>query len=685
MKMKTQSYTIILAAAGLLTASLSGVHATDFTWTGATSGDWGNSTNWDSEPTFDADHGIIFYQTGAGNLATFISDNRTIGSITFNANATSNVGVRLTTTSGGSTGRTLTLGSATVAPTITVASGASGDFTIGNSGHGAIALANNLTVTHNGSGTLTLGRGITKEGSGTLVVGTNGGTGSYSGGTQVDGGTLRVQGTGIFPIGTGAVTVSGSGSILDLDRNDTFRSHTISDQDLTINSGGLVTNGTQINRGFNALKTLSLDGGELRVTGTARSNADGDLFRFEAYVIRDTVTVTGTVASSITNPGGIANAGINIGGFTNLGGNVGSSLTFDVANVTGDSAADLSVSAVLKDNYTSSPFTRLANGLVKTGAGTMVLSATNRYTGATEINAGTLLINGSTTTDSAVTVASGATLGGSGTVGGAITVESGGTIAPGGGSGTLTTSRTVTLEPGAVFAAQIDSAATTAGQIFAFDDITLTGAILSLSDIAATPASILAGTKLTLIDYDTLTLTGIFDGLPEGSTVAAGINSFTLSYADGGAVTLTAFESSDPFAMWAAGAGLDGSPGKEAGFDDDPDGDGVANGLEWVLGGNPLDGQSGSLVTTTATVADGLTLNFTRKEDSIGVATLVVEYNTDLGAAWNQFTIGATSSSEANGVTITIDTDATPDQVTVNIPASNAPDGKLFARLKATK
>jgi hypothetical protein len=271
-------------------------------------------------------------------------------------------------------------------------------------------------------------------------------------------------------------------------------------------------------------------------------------------------------------------------------------------------------------------------------------------------------------------------------VGGVITVVSGGTLAPGGGSGELTTNGTVTLEPGAVFAAQIDSAATTAGQIFANNDVTLTGASLSLTDIAATPAPIPAGTKLTLIDYDTLTLTGTFAGLPEGSTVAAGINSFTLSYADDGMVTLTAFESSDPFATWASGAGLDGSPGKEAGFNDDPDGDGVANGLEWILGGNPLDGKSGSLVTATATASGGLTLSFSRNEDAVGNATLTVEYNGTLANPWNSATIGATSSGpDDNGVTVTINTDATPDTVTVNIPASNATAEKLFGRLKATQ
>jgi hypothetical protein len=36
-------------------------------------------------------------------------------------------------------------------------------------------------------------------------------------------------------------------------------------------------------------------------------------------------------------------------------------------------------------------------------------------------------------------------------------------------------------------------------------------------------------------------------------------------------------------------------------------------------------------------------------------------------------------------VTITINAATTPDSVTINIPASNAVAGKIFARLKASK
>jgi hypothetical protein len=58
-----------------------------------------------------------------------------------------------------------------------------------------------------------------------------------------------------------------------------------------------------------------------------------------------------------------------------------------------------------------------------------------------------------------------------------------------------------------------------------------------------------------------------------------------------------------------------------------------------------------------------------------------VETDTDLAGPWSTFaTVGATGSGS-----VTINTTPDPDAVTVNIPASNAVAGKLFARLKAVK
>jgi hypothetical protein len=80
------------------------------------------------------------------------------------------------------------------------------------------------------------------------------------------------------------------------------------------------------------------------------------------------------------------------------------------------------------------------------------------------------------------------------------------------------------------------------------------------------------------------------------------------------------------------------------------------------------------------------TLAFDREKDSIGVATLTVEYGSTLTAWPGSVIVGASSSpADGNGVVVTVDDLPTPDEVSVNIPASNAPGGKLSARLKATQ
>jgi hypothetical protein len=54
----------------------------------------------------------------------------------------------------------------------------------------------------------------------------------------------------------------------------------------------------------------------------------------------------------------------------------------------------------------------------------------------------------------------------------------------------------------------------------------------------------------------------------------------------------------DAFAAWAIAAGLDGTPGKEAGLTDDPDRDGRANLDEFAFAGVPLSGSSSGLVAS---------------------------------------------------------------------------------------
>ncbi len=82
------------------------------------------------------------------------------------------------------------------------------------------------------------------------------------------------------------------------------------------------------------------------------------------------------------------------------------------------------------NNETMSGVISGIGGLTKIGAGSLDLTATNTYTGATIVSVGALVVDGSIASSSSLTIAPGATLGGSGTVPGFV-VPAGATVAPG--------------------------------------------------------------------------------------------------------------------------------------------------------------------------------------------------------------------------------------------------------------
>jgi autotransporter-associated beta strand protein len=119
-----------------------------------------------------------------------------------------------------------------------------------------------------------------------------------------------------------------------------------------------------------------------------------------------------------------------------------------------------------------------ANGLTKTGNGTLTLSGNNTYTGATTNNAGTLLVNGSLASPS-ITVNAGATLGGTGTINGAVTVAAGGSVGAGTSPGILVITNGLDLGAGGTNVFEL-AANSTSNPGVDFDQISLTGGNLVL-------------------------------------------------------------------------------------------------------------------------------------------------------------------------------------------------------------
>jgi hypothetical protein len=132
--------------------------------------------------------------------------------------------------------------------------------------------------------------------------------------------------------------------------------------------------------------------------------------------------------------------------------------------------------------------------------------------------------------------------------------------------------------------------------------------------------------------------------------------------------------SGNPFNTWASANGVPANPAL------DSDGDGIPNGIEFVIGGNPAPGagsDSHSLLPTITTDATYLNFTYRRTDDAAGMPEAqqpYVQYGSDL-SGWVEAEggVGGVIISEVNG---------TPDLVTVKIPRSLAANGKLFARLR---
>ena len=381
-------------------------------------------------------------------------------------------------------------------------SGTAGSLTV-NVASGTTASGVDLTI----SGAIGSGGGLVKTGSGYLNLT---GQSTFTGPVTISTGTLNVGVGAVNNGSTGAMGVANTGKTITVSAgatlsgtvNNWFGNNGNTDANLpviTVNGGTLSTTR------YTTVGALNLNG----ATVTATSSDTGN---YQAFALRGNVTVGGTATSTITS----TNVSTTQGGY-----HLGANTTFTVAS-TGSASPDLTVSAPLINQ--SGDFGSAAGGLTKAGAGSMVLTATNTYTGPTTVNAGTLLVTGSTASSSAVTVNnSGTILGGTGTVAGTVSVGNGAIISAGNSvqsvTGKLTTGA-LTLATGSTFNALLASN-TSFSTLSAGGTTALGNAAFSISTTAG--ATFTPGTILELITTPT---TGTFTN----STFMSGGYTFAADY-----------------------------------------------------------------------------------------------------------------------------------------------------------
>jgi autotransporter-associated beta strand protein len=578
-------------------------------------------------------------------------------------------------------------------------SGANRTITVTNSG-ATLAIGG---VTTDSSGT----RSLTKVGLGTLAI--NGAAGTWTGGVNIQQGTLRVGNA--TALGTGPIAFN-NGAFVGTLQNTT---------------GSLITmSGSAVNIGGNGgtIATITGTAGNDWSLGTLNNTQAGN-----AVLAVDTVNSTFAAA------------------------NLSNSSTSRTLTIQG--TGTVTITGAVANGSTST-----ASALTKAGSGTLFLNGTNTYGGLTSVNGGTL--GGSGSIAGAVTVATGGsiapgTAAGTLSIGGVLNISAlanGGTgklrfdLGPIGSSDQIALTGTGSLTIGGNFLDFSDFTFTalsglqdgtykliTSANAFSggldTDPLNLTGPVgtgtgtlqfngndleLVVTGVGGGPGPLdkfaisaigspqtvgapITGITLTAQDASNQTVTSFNGTVTFGGTggfsgtsatfssgVLSGVSitptnsgtNLTFTVTDGvsgktGSTTITTIQSQ--YQAWAGGGA----------FDADANGDGVPNGLAFLLGAAGPNANALALLPTATETAGGLVLNFQMLNSaSRGAATLGIEHSSDLGIAdtWTLVGVPNTSGGPTSGVTFTVTPGSPTNTVQATIAPSEAAGGNLFGRLK---
>jgi len=278
------------------------------------------------------------------------------------------------------------------------------------------------------------GLGIIKTGGQTLVLT---GSNTYTGVTEIQGGALRVtDGIGL-PTGS---NLKLNGGVLE--SSGTFT------RILGTTPGAVQWDGSGGFSAYGGVLTVNINnnGSTLTWGGTANFVASGNALKFGSSSADNMV--------KFINP-------------LDLNGAV------QTINVDGAAAIGVDFTGAISGTGNS--------GLIKTGAGTMRMSANSSYSGTTTINGGTLLLAAKLTSDGGMFVNSGGTVGGTGIFYNTLTLASGGILSPGDhGAGLLTVS-SLNLSNGFVYDWELGMTATDRVDVTTADGLSYFGSNWTLN------------------------------------------------------------------------------------------------------------------------------------------------------------------------------------------------------------
>jgi len=336
------------------------------------------------------------------------------------------------------------------------------------------------------------------------------------------------------------------------------------------------------------------------------------------------------------------------------------SYTATTTGTPGVTSLTLNPGADMTDSY-SGVITDGAPGmaLIKTGAGTQVMTGENLYTGPTIINAGILMIAdpGSLAVESAVSVAGG-TLAGDGSIGGSITVETGGSLIPGVSLESLQVygdtcehcGKLLEVDPDASsgtlsVGGDLDISAMAAGGsgriLINFSssntnsDIDVTG-MLKIGDgvLDFEDFDFISQNDFEIGTYKLVTAGSISGGLTPGAASGGTINGLeaALQITGNDLELVVTAASIDDYQNWAANyPGIDLSNP-----DEDFDGDGLINDHERIWGLDPTSGASASAINVAPDLASG-TFSYTRRHEALTLMNFTIWTSTDL-LVWTEDT-----------------------------------------------